>query len=92
MDLTDAINAAAKATYEEQDAHAGAPEFISWEQMLEQDPMIGHLYRSAVLPGVAAAAPHIQAAAERASAAYLLQERHNLAGSLLEVRARRFER
>jgi len=88
-DLTAAVEAAAAVHYDETDAHAGAPNFISYEQMLGEDMWLAYLHREAVLGPVEAAAPHIEAAALRRAAEELRAERMHLPAALLEAKARK---
>jgi hypothetical protein len=91
MELTEAIEAAAKATYLEFDSHAGPPEFIRWEAMIAEDPVIGHLYRETALLPLAVATPYIEAQSLR-SAAQALPKSDLAFRVWLIARAERIER
>lgn len=89
MDLTHALEAAAKAAYEAHD-----PDFangVTWEQVKQDSPMLAFMYRNMMLPGLNAAVPHLEAGLMRSNARYLREQRFGLPADLLDLQARKVE-
>lgn len=68
LDLTAAVDAAAAAHYEAQDAHAVGSYAVPFDELTATEPLLAHAYREHIFEAVVAAAPHIAIAVLRRAA------------------------
>jgi hypothetical protein len=88
VDLTPAIDAAARANFEEYDPSSTTR---TWDELKATDPLVAYAHRQSVLTILSAALPHIEATVTRDAAAFLREQKFGLPASYLDRRADRIQ-